>query len=65
MEYKELKGKGEAELKQLLKGAREKMRGLRFSVSAKQLKNIREIRRIKKEIAQILTLLNKQANKQK
>ena len=29
---------------------------MRFKIASKQLKNIREIRNIKKEIAQILTL---------
>ncbi|MCX6785292.1 MAG: 50S ribosomal protein L29 [Candidatus Komeilibacteria bacterium] len=60
MEFKELQAKSKAELAKLAQEMREKVRGFRFSVSAKQLKNLREIRSAKKELAQILTLLNKQ-----
>ncbi|MFA5358786.1 MAG: 50S ribosomal protein L29 [Patescibacteria group bacterium] len=58
MEFKELKLKAEAELQKLLKSQREKMRDLRFKIANKQQKNVREIRVIKKEIAQILTIIN-------
>ncbi|MBU1036625.1 50S ribosomal protein L29 [Patescibacteria group bacterium] len=57
MEVKELKNKTEKELCQLLAQNREKYRSLRFSVSAKQLKNVKEIKTIKKLIARILTIL--------
>lgn len=56
-QYKELKLKSEAELNRLLVSNREKLRDLRFKVSQNQLKNIREVRVIRKKIAQILTLL--------
>jgi len=58
MEFKELKNKSIAELHKLLAETREKSRELRFKDAGKQLKNVREIRVIKKEIAHILTLLN-------
>ncbi len=61
MDFKELKTKSVLELNKLLPEYREKIRDLRFSVSAKQLKNIRELRMAKKIVARILTLLN--ANK--
>lgn len=60
MEFKELNEKNPAELQKLLELNREKLRGLRFKDSNKQLKNVREIRALKKLLAQILTILNKQ-----
>lgn len=59
MEYKELKNKSESELHRLLSETRDKLRDARFKDASKQLKDVREIRVIKKTIAQILTLLNK------
>ena len=58
MELKELRAKSVGELHKLLARKREELRAKRFSVSAKQLKNIRIVREIKKLIAQILTILN-------
>jgi len=60
MDFKELKTKDQAALAQLLDADREKLRELRFKDSNKQLKNIREIRATRLEVAQILTLINKQ-----
>jgi len=59
MEFKELKAKTEKELKQFLAESRDKLRDLRFKDANKQLKDVREIRVIKKIIARILTLLSK------
>lgn len=58
MEFKELKNKKEGDLHRLLFESRDKLRDLRFKDASKQLKNVREIRIIKKTIAKILTLLN-------
>ena len=58
MEFKELKKKTGKELNQILSESREKLRDLRFKDANKQLKNIREIRLIRKTIAQVLTLIN-------
>lgn len=58
MEFKELKIKKESELHRLLSESREKLRDLRFKDANKQLKDVREIRVIKKIIAKVLTLLN-------
>lgn len=63
MELKELKTKTITELHNLLADLRDKLRESRFKDSNKQLKNIRGIRLIKKEIAQVLTLINKDNNK--
>ncbi|NTW22811.1 50S ribosomal protein L29 [Candidatus Falkowbacteria bacterium] len=58
MELKELKTKSEAELHRSLAESREKLRDLRFKDASRQLKDVREIREVKKLIAQILTLLH-------
>ncbi|MDP2586777.1 MAG: 50S ribosomal protein L29 [Candidatus Komeilibacteria bacterium] len=58
MDFKELKKMSVAELNKLLAKYREQTREMRFSINAKQQKNIREIRPVKKTIAHILTLLN-------
>lgn len=60
MEFKELKTKSENELHRFLAQSRDKLRELRFKDASKQLKNVREIRGVKKMIAKILTLLNKE-----
>jgi len=57
-ELKELKSKSVSELQKLLNSSREKIQELRFKVSQNQLKNVREIRVVKKKNAKILTLLN-------
>jgi large subunit ribosomal protein L29 len=56
MEVKEMRQKSETELHKTLQDDREKLRLLRFDLAAGKVKNVREIRRIKKEIAQLLTL---------
>jgi len=45
--------------KKILKEKREKIRQLRFDLNAGKLKNYKEIGKIKKEIAKILTDLNR------
>lgn len=55
---KELKQKNINELKLMLKESREKLRGMYFDLSSKKLKNTGEIAIMKKQIAQILTILN-------
>lgn len=57
MKIRELKDKPRAELEILLKSQQEKLREFRFKVAAKQLKNVREVRNLKKTVARILTLL--------
>ncbi|MDA3802799.1 MAG: 50S ribosomal protein L29 [Patescibacteria group bacterium] len=58
MEFKELNEKKESDLQKLLQENREKVRELRFKDSNKQLKNVRDIRNTKKDIARIQTVLN-------
>jgi ribosomal protein L29 len=57
MNIKDLRKKESKELHKLLATKRDKVRDMRFSVSNKQLKNIRDIRVDKKDIARILTIL--------
>jgi len=57
MKIGELRQKSKPELQKLLTELRERLRQLRFDLAAGKVKNVREIRKIKKEIARILTLL--------
>jgi len=59
MKIAELRQKTKNELEKLLQDNREKVRQLRFNLVAGKVKNVRELRKIKKEIARILTLLKK------
>ena len=59
MEFKELKNKNESGLHKVLNESRDKLRDLRFKDASKQLKNVREIRVIKKTIARVLMLIKK------
>lgn len=56
-ELKELRIKSKTELNKLLISGREKLRELQFKVAQNNLKNIREIRVLKKKIAKVNTLL--------
>ena len=58
MDLAELRQKSKTELQKILQSSQERLRQLRFDLAAGKIKNVREIRKIKKEIAQILTLLN-------
>ena len=46
------------DLRVLLRESKEKLRRLKFDLAAGKVKNVREIRSIKKEIARILTIIN-------
>ncbi len=58
MKIKELRPKSEKDLQRLLHEDRERLRKLKFDLSAGKVKNVREVRSIKKDIAKILTILN-------
>jgi ribosomal protein L29 len=58
MNIKEIKTKTEDQLQKLLAKSREQVRALRFKDTNKQLKNVKEIKMVKKTIAKILTVLN-------
>ena len=57
MKTTELRQKSKPELQKILSDDQEKLRQLRFDLAAGKVKNVREVRKIKKDIARILTLL--------
>jgi large subunit ribosomal protein L29 len=57
---KELREKTESELDNLLKDKREALRRFRFEIAHGKVKNTKEAREIKKDIARIFTLLKKE-----
>lgn len=58
MELQDLKKKTDDELRTLLAESQEKLRTLRFEVTNLQLKQVRNIRALRKTIAHIQTILN-------
>lgn len=54
---KELRQKPANELQLMLKENREKLRGLRFDLAANKLKNTHQLAIVKRQVAQILTIL--------
>ncbi len=63
MKAKEFREKTEEELLMLLQEKRAELTELRFKVSARQYKNYRRVREVKREIARILTILKNKQNK--
>jgi large subunit ribosomal protein L29 len=59
MKTKEFKSKPQKELSQILLEKRERLRILRFDLASGKVKNVREVRQTRKDIARILTLLVK------
>ena len=57
MKPQELRQKSKKELQKLLSEKREKLRSLRFDLVSGKVKNVREIREVKKDIARVLTIL--------
>jgi len=57
MKINELKQKTEKELNKILEDSRARLRQLYFDLAVGKVKNVREIRKTKKNIAKILTLL--------
>lgn len=62
MQIKELRLKEAEELKQLLKDLRKRLDDLKFKANQGQLKNVREIRAAKKDIARVMTALKEKNN---
>ncbi len=60
MKVAELRQKNKSELKKILEDLRERQRFFKFNLALGKVKNVREIRQIKKDIARILTILNKE-----
>jgi len=63
MKLKEFKDKTIEELEKMYRDLGVKRQELDFKVASRQLKNVREIRELKKNIAQVLTLLTIKKNK--
>lgn len=57
MKIKELRQKTKDELNQFLKEKKERLCQLKFDLASGKVKNVREIRMVKKDIARILTIL--------
>ncbi|KKQ23327.1 MAG: 50S ribosomal protein L29 [Candidatus Wolfebacteria bacterium GW2011_GWC1_37_10] len=58
-EFQQLKSKPLPEIQKDLTDYKEKLRQLKFDLSLGKVKNISEIRKIKKTIARIMTISNK------
>lgn len=57
MKIKQIREKNREELEKNLKELRNKLTKSRFDISAKQVKNHRELRKMKQDIAKILTVI--------
>ncbi|MEK7500959.1 MAG: 50S ribosomal protein L29 [Patescibacteria group bacterium] len=62
LKVQELKTKSAAELKLMLNRERSRLRELRFKLSGAQVKNVQEIKMVKKNVARILTTINQKLN---
>ena len=62
MKIAELRQKSKIELQKILEDNQKKLRQLRFDLFAGKVKNVRAIRKIKKQIARVLTLLCQKNN---
>jgi len=60
MKTTEIRKKSKSELDKLLRESKNKVRALRFDLASGKVKNVREIRKTKKDIARILTILKKE-----
>ncbi len=56
--FQGLKLKAQAELRKILKDDRERLQALRFDLIAGKVKNVNELRLVRKNIARVLTILN-------
>jgi len=63
MKASELRQKPKEELQKLLSEKGERLRNLMFGLASGKVKNVREIRKIKKDIAKILTIINEFTNR--
>lgn len=62
MKIQELRQKSTGEMQKMLQSKRERLRQLNFDLASGKVKNVREVRKIKKDIARILTLLCQKNN---
>jgi len=64
LEFEKLKQAMIGELQKLFQEKREKLERLRFDLAVGKVKNISEIRKTRKDIARILTLINEKSRLQ-
>ena len=64
MDFKDLQNKNERDLHELLSEKRNELREMKFKISGKQMKNLSGVKKSKKTVARILTLLNKKKEEQ-
>jgi large subunit ribosomal protein L29 len=57
MKIKEIREKNQEELEKNIVEMRNKLTKMRFDIAAKQVKNHRDFRKLKKDIAKVLTVL--------
>jgi len=62
-DFQELKKKPITELEKYILDSKEKLRSLKFDLAAGKVKNVREIRILRKDIARALTLISENKNK--
>lgn len=55
---KDIKNKNEKELSKAIDERREKLRAFRFGIAGSKVRNVKEGKNLKREIAQILTEIN-------
>lgn len=58
MKIEDLKGKSADELKKMLLDARKEQFNLRFQISGGQLENTAQMRKIRRDVARIKTMMN-------
>lgn len=58
MKPEELRKKDKEQLKELLKKKKEKLQEVKNNLSSGRVKNVKEARTLRKDIARILTILN-------
>ena len=59
MKYNELANKTKEELNHLMKDLRSKLLKLNFNMAEKKVKDVSQLKKTKKDMARILTMLNK------
>ena len=59
MNTEELLKRDKNELKKMIQDLNKKLNDIRFKKASNKLKNVNEIRNVKKEIARILTIINR------
>lgn len=64
-ELQELKNKPTAELTRLARDGAEKLRGLRFDLAAGKVKNVNELRVLRKNLARMQTFVRERENENK